>query len=80
MIDLTQDIQTLCDSYVANNCGELLLPNGEIAPAPEGWGVNPEEERDGRMGREFYYPARDVAIWVPLAPPEVAQTPAPARP
>jgi hypothetical protein len=60
------DIELLLYSYT-DSCG-MVHYTPEPQRAPEGWHVNPEEERDGRRGRVFYHAELGTEVFVPMLP------------
>lgn len=68
MSTIAKDIALFNNSWT-DACG-MLHHDGALDRAPEGWGVNPEEERDGRLGREFYHIETWATVFVPMLPAE----------
>ena len=71
----TSDIELLESSWT-NSCG-MLHHEGGCERAPEGWGVNPEEERNGTKGREFYHYDTGATVFVPMLPEGEHEAPKP---
>lgn len=67
MSTIDKDI-ALFDASWTDSCAMLNDGKGGCQRAPRDWGVGPEIERAGRMGREFYHYDTGATVFVPMLP------------